>query len=81
MPEERFRIAPHTTLGGKTMVEYWRDGEFIAGIYPHQDGIRVVSKYLDGVNMEPCYPLAAIIKLKEGGETQDETIHQGRKPG
>lgn len=52
MPEEMFKVSPHTALGGKTMVEYWRDGKFIAGIYPHQDGIRVVSKYMTGASVE-----------------------------
>ncbi|MBA7680485.1 hypothetical protein ES703_88802 [subsurface metagenome] len=47
--EERFTVCPHTTLPGKTMVEYWRDGKFVAAIYPHQDGIRIVSKYMTGV--------------------------------
>lgn len=71
MPEEIFKISPHGILGGKTMVEYWRDGKFIAGIYPHQDGIRVVSKYMTGTSMEekPAMQMgqwlpAAVIKLE-----------------
>lgn len=50
--EERFKVCPHSLLPGKTMVEYWRDGKFIAGIYPHQEGIRIVSKYMTGVSEE-----------------------------
>ena len=67
MPEESFRLCPHAQLPGKMMVEYWRNGTFIAGIYPHEDGIRIVSKYLDGVSMDPNYPPAAVVKLSRGG--------------
>ena len=58
MPEGRFTICPHSLLPGKLMVEYWRGKEFVAGIYPHQDGIRVVSKYMTGASMEeePAMP-------------------------
>jgi len=64
MPEEGFRLCPHDQLPGKTMIEYWRDGKFVAGIYPHQDGIRVVSKYLVGVDEDASFPPAAVIKLE-----------------
>lgn len=62
--EEEFRVCPHDLQPGKKMVEYWRDGKFVAGIYPHQDGIRIVSKYMTGVVTDPSYPPAAIIKLE-----------------
>ena len=65
MPEERFKVCPHDQLPDKMMVEFWRDGKFIAGIYPHEDGIRIVSKHLDGVKMEPGFPLAAVINLSK----------------
>lgn len=72
MPKEIFKISPHGVLGGKTMVEYWRDGKFIAGIYPHQDGIRIVSKFMTDVSKEtePAYAggqwlPSAIVKLGE----------------
>jgi len=71
VPEGRFRLCPHDLLPGKTMIEYWRGGKFIAGIYPHQDGIRVVSKFLTGANMEEEPAMhqgqwlpAAVIKLE-----------------
>lgn len=57
-----FRVGTHTETG-KPMVELWKDGEFIAGIYPHEDGIRIVSKYMDGVEHEPVYPPSVVIKL------------------
>ena len=65
--EEKFKVCPHDQLPGKMMVEYWRSGKFVAGIYSHQDGIRIVSKYLDGVSGDPSFPPSAIIKLKDGG--------------
>jgi len=62
--EERFKVCPHDLVPGKTMVEYWRRGEFVAGIYPHQDGIRIVSKFITGVAEDPSYPQAVVIKLE-----------------
>jgi len=41
-----------TILPGQQMIECWRDGVFVAGIYPHQDGIRIVSKYMTEVAKE-----------------------------
>ena len=58
-----FRVVPHSMLLGKQMIEFWKDGQFVAGIYPHQDGIRVVSKYMTGVSEEAGSPPAAIILL------------------
>ena len=46
------------------MVEYWRCGEFAAGIYPHPDGIRVVSKFITDVVKDPSYPRSVVIKLE-----------------
>ena len=69
--EERFKVQPHGILSGKQMVEYWRDGKFVAGIYPHQDGIRIVSKFMTGASMEEepamqkgLWTPAAVIKLE-----------------
>ena len=70
--EERFTVCPHTTLPGKTMVEYWRDGRFVASIYPHQDGIQIVSKYMDGVKHEPGYPPTVVVHLSELEEVEDD---------
>lgn len=63
--EERFKVSPHDQLPGKTMIEYLRDGESIANIYPHEDGIRIVSKYLDGVEHTPEYPPSVVVKLNQ----------------
>ena len=73
-----FRVVPHLELPGKQMVECWRDGEFVAGIYPHEDGIRIVSKHMTGVSGEGVniWPPAAIIKLSE---TEDEPPADGEK--
>ena len=57
-----FRITTHTVTG-KPMVEVWREKEFIAGIYAHEDGIRIVSKYLDGVEGEAGMPSSVVIKF------------------
>ncbi|GAG80911.1 unnamed protein product [marine sediment metagenome] len=62
--EERFKVCPLYLLPDKMMVEYWRRGEFVAGIYPHQDGIRVVSKFITGVAEDLDYPRAVIILLE-----------------
>ncbi len=67
-----FRVVPHSMLPGKQAVECWHDGKFVAGIYPHQDGIRIVSKYITDVSKEekPAYAggqwlPSAIVKLGE----------------
>lgn len=62
--EERFKVCPHDQLPDKLMVEYWRRGKFVAGIYPHQDGIRIVSKFITGVSEDPSYPQTVVIKLE-----------------
>ena len=61
----KFKIVPHSMIADKQAVEFWREGVFVAGIYPHEDGIRIVSKYMDGVEHEPGYPPAAIVHLSK----------------
>lgn len=60
-----FRVMPHAELPGEHVVECWRDGLFVAGIYPHEDGLRIVSKYMLDVSKEADWPPSAIIKLRE----------------
>jgi len=59
-----FRIGNHTVTG-KPMVEVWKDGEFIACIYGHEDGMRIVSKYLDGVEHEAVIPPSVVIRFSK----------------
>jgi len=47
-----FKVVTHSILPGSQVVEVWRNGVFIAGVYPHEDGIRVVSKYMTDVIKE-----------------------------
>lgn len=72
MMSYEFRVVPHLTLSGKHGVECWRDGKFVAGIYPHEDGIRIVSKFITDVykEAEPActgsqWLPSAIVKLGE----------------
>jgi len=58
----RFKVAESGT--GKSMVEVWRDDIFIAGIYEHEEGVRLISKYYDGVKSKPGVPTSVLIKLK-----------------
>ncbi len=61
-----FRITTHTVAGKPTVaVEVWQDGEFIASIYGHEDGLRIVSKYLDGVEHEAATPPSIFIKFSK----------------
>lgn len=60
-----FRVKPHEVSPGKQMIEFHRDGVFVAGIYPHEDGIRIVSKYMDGVKYESGSPRALVVKLSK----------------
>ena len=57
-----FRVGDHT-MTHKPMVEVMENGEFVAGIYGHNGGIRIVSKYLDGVDHELCSPPALVVRL------------------
>lgn len=58
-----FRVKPHQGLTGYEMIELWRDGELVAGIYPQDDGILVVSKYMTHVEHEKGEPPSALIHL------------------
>lgn len=67
-----FRVVPHSILPDTQMVEYWRNGKFVAGIYADQDGLRIVSKYMTDVSKEAESAMAqgewlpsAIIELGE----------------
>lgn len=66
--DEKFEVKPHSVLPEKQIVEYYRDGEFTAGIYPHEDGIRIVSKYMTGVTEDPTFPQSAVIMLEPTAE-------------
>jgi len=45
----KFRLSTHG-ITDEPMVEVWRDDTFVASIYGHEDGMKIVSKYLDGVD-------------------------------
>lgn len=57
-----FQVVTHAVTR-EPMVEFWKDGKIIAGIYGHEDGMRIVSKYMDGVEHELGYPPGVVIKL------------------
>ena len=65
MADIEFRVKPHGIPPGSQMVEFWRDGVFVAGIYPHEDGIQIVSKYMDGVEHESGYPPSVVMHLSK----------------
>ena len=60
-----FRLSTHS-MTERSMVEVWRDGIFVASIYEHEGGVRLVSKYYDGVEHDATYPPAVLIKLGKG---------------
>jgi len=66
----KLKVVDHAFLPGRKSVECWRDGVFVAAIYPHQDGLRIVSKYMTDVvrEEEPVMSVggwapSAIVKL------------------
>lgn len=59
-----FRLATHS-ITERSMVEVWRDGIFVASIYAHEEGVRLVSKHYDGVEHDAIYPPAVLIKLRK----------------
>lgn len=71
-----FRVCPHLSIIGKEMVEIWRDGVFVAGLYPHEDGIRVVSKYMKGVSEDKAFPPSAVfhLALEEAAELEGSVV-------
>ena len=63
-----FKLGSHMIRGQMVqMVEVWRDGIFVAAIYPHEAGLHVVSKYLGDVTPFTNFPPSVLIRLKEGG--------------
>ncbi len=60
----KFVLSTHS-ISGEPMVEVWRDDTFVASIYGHEEGVRIVSKYLDGVEHEVGMPPAIVIKLSK----------------
>ncbi len=59
-----FKTTEHMVTGGPC-AEIWDGDTFVAGIYLHDDGVRVVSKYMDGVKVDNGYPPAATVILSE----------------
>lgn len=51
-------------IDGRKMVEVWDNGVFIAGIYPHENHIAIVSKYLDEAFTDSGYPPTLMIMFK-----------------
>lgn len=56
-----FRLAETAT--GEPVVEVWFGDTFVASIYGHPEGVRLISKYYDGVRSEPGFPPGVVIKL------------------
>ena len=59
----KFKLSTHS-ITDEPMVEVWRDDTFVASIYGHEEGVRLVSKYFDGVEMT-LGPHAVVIKLSD----------------
>jgi hypothetical protein len=57
----QFRLVPHSKKIGVAIVEVWRDDEFVAAIYPTEDGVKIVSKQLGPVIRENVPPPPALI--------------------
>lgn len=58
-----FRVKPHVALPNSLAIEVWRDGVFVAGIYTHEDGFRIVSKYMTQVEYDDSFPPSAVVHL------------------
>ena len=50
----------------ESVVLILRDDKLIATINRHEEGVRLVSEYYDGVQSEPGLPPSVIIKFSEG---------------
>jgi len=60
----KFRLSTQS-ITDEPMVEVLRDDTILASIYGHEEGVRLVSKYFDGVRTtyDPGSPPAVVIKL------------------
>jgi len=58
---------------GQEMMEVSDGCVVIARIYPHPEGIRIVSEYLDGVEHEAVTPPALVVKFTRGVVLESET--------
>ena len=58
------RLGTHDETG-KPMVEAWLDGKFMASIYVHDDGVRIVSEHLDGVEHGATFPPSVVIRFSK----------------
>lgn len=61
----QFRVVRHA-IASTPVVECWRGDQFVATVYGHEDGLRIVSKYMGLVEKE-CEgdPPSAVVHLKE----------------
>jgi len=57
----RFRLAPHAVEPNQQVVECWYDGQFVACIYPHHQGLRIISKHTKDVTIDTLPREATII--------------------
>ncbi|KKL44375.1 hypothetical protein LCGC14_2366330 [marine sediment metagenome] len=58
------RTATHKETG-KPMVEVWQDGVYMASIYVHEDGFRIVSEHLDGIEHGATSPPSVVIRFSK----------------
>lgn len=42
------KTPPHPERPGVKIFEVWRGGTFVAAVYPTEQGLKIVSKYLTG---------------------------------
>ena len=48
---------------GEEMIAVSQNGRAIGRIYPHPEGIRIVSEYLDGVQHEAVMPPTVVVRF------------------
>lgn len=49
--------------GKRDVIEVWDGKLFVASIYPHENSITVVSKYLKKVGVDEKYPPVVIVEF------------------
>ena len=63
-----FKISPHLVLPEREKIECWRDGVLVAGIFPQQDGISIVSEYVMDIQKEGSDTARVIFSTHKRGE-------------
>lgn len=59
---------------GQMVCEVWDGSRLVGVVYPHEDGIHVVSKYLNGTQPTSNFPPGVLVKLNSDRRGRSEPL-------